>query len=114
MYKPGSVHVLPRGTAKQYKMHEGCFALEYARGRSIIFSTTPPLTCYYRMDTSDVTLWFGRYLVLDPGHSHILPHSKDYSKGDYQEFNDRQNINSYPELENTRKNKNKNKLRGGR
>jgi len=31
-YKPGMVHFLPRGTAKQYKMHEGCFALEYARG----------------------------------------------------------------------------------
>ncbi|KAJ3822424.1 C-8 sterol isomerase [Lentinula raphanica] len=31
-YPAGSVHVLPRGTAKQYKMHEGCFALEYARG----------------------------------------------------------------------------------
>jgi len=31
-YTPGMVHFLPRGTAKQYKMHEGCFALEYARG----------------------------------------------------------------------------------
>ncbi|PFH50344.1 hypothetical protein AMATHDRAFT_61271 [Amanita thiersii Skay4041] len=31
-YTPGMVHHLPRGTAKQYKMHEGCFALEYARG----------------------------------------------------------------------------------
>ncbi|KAJ7747384.1 ERG2/sigma1 receptor-like protein [Mycena metata] len=31
-YTPGTVHYLPRGTAKQYKMHEGCFALEYARG----------------------------------------------------------------------------------
>ncbi|KAG5643599.1 C-8 sterol isomerase [Asterophora parasitica] len=32
VYRPGSVHFLPRFTAKQYKMHEGCFALEYARG----------------------------------------------------------------------------------
>ncbi|KAK2462312.1 hypothetical protein APHAL10511_005618 [Amanita phalloides] len=31
-YPAGSVHHLPRGTAKQYKMHQGCFALEYARG----------------------------------------------------------------------------------
>lgn len=31
-YPPGSVHYLPRGTVKQYKMHKGCFALEYARG----------------------------------------------------------------------------------
>jgi C-8 sterol isomerase len=32
-YGPGDVHHLPRATAKQYKMHEGCFALEYARGK---------------------------------------------------------------------------------
>lgn len=34
VYKPGSVHHLPRGEKKQYKMHKGCFALEYARGTS--------------------------------------------------------------------------------
>ncbi|KIY48741.1 hypothetical protein FISHEDRAFT_73333 [Fistulina hepatica ATCC 64428] len=32
VYPAGSVHHLRRGTAKQYKMHEGCYALEYARG----------------------------------------------------------------------------------
>ncbi|KAJ3523494.1 hypothetical protein NMY22_g11417 [Coprinellus aureogranulatus] len=31
-YTPGTVHVMPRGVVKQYKMHTGCFALEYARG----------------------------------------------------------------------------------
>jgi C-8 sterol isomerase len=32
VYGPGSVHHLHRGDAKQYKMPDGCFALEYARG----------------------------------------------------------------------------------
>lgn len=31
-YRPGDVHLMRRGVAKQYKMHEGCFAMEYARG----------------------------------------------------------------------------------
>ncbi|KAJ6510609.1 ERG2/sigma1 receptor-like protein [Mycena sanguinolenta] len=31
-YTPGMMHHLPRGTVKQYKMHKGCWALEYARG----------------------------------------------------------------------------------
>ncbi|WYZ38657.1 hypothetical protein EsH8_III_000571 [Colletotrichum jinshuiense] len=32
VYPQGSVHHLHRGDVKQYKMDEGCFALEYARG----------------------------------------------------------------------------------
>ncbi|KAF8876309.1 ERG2/sigma1 receptor-like protein [Gymnopilus junonius] len=31
-YTPGMMHLMPRGVAKQYKMHEGCWAMEYARG----------------------------------------------------------------------------------
>ena len=31
-YPAGTVNFMPRGQFKQYKMHEGCFALEYARG----------------------------------------------------------------------------------
>jgi C-8 sterol isomerase len=43
-YPAGTVHHLPRGTAKQYKMHEGCFALEYARGRGNMFFSFIRLT----------------------------------------------------------------------
>ncbi|PPQ82257.1 hypothetical protein CVT26_009973 [Gymnopilus dilepis] len=31
-YTPGMVHLMPRGVAKQYKMPDECWALEYARG----------------------------------------------------------------------------------
>lgn len=34
VYEPGSVHHLRRGDAKQYKMPDECWALEYARGES--------------------------------------------------------------------------------
>ena len=33
-YTPGMVHLMPRGVAKQYKMPDECWALEYARGMS--------------------------------------------------------------------------------
>ncbi|KAI0034689.1 ERG2/sigma1 receptor-like protein [Vararia minispora EC-137] len=32
IYRPGDMHLMPRGVAKQYKMPDACFALEYARG----------------------------------------------------------------------------------
>ena len=33
-YPAGSVNLMRKGVVKQYKMHKGCFALEYARGQS--------------------------------------------------------------------------------
>jgi len=32
VYRPGEVNLMKRGVVRQYKMHEGCWALEYARG----------------------------------------------------------------------------------
>lgn len=56
VYMPGDVHHLPRGVAKQYRMPDECWALEYARGNiasmmffgffDMIFSTVDLPTIY--------------------------------------------------------------------
>jgi len=52
IYPQGSVHHLHRGTVKQYKMDEACFALEYARG------WIPPMLGFGYADTFTSTLDF--------------------------------------------------------
>ena len=52
VYGVGSVHFLPKGTSKQFKMHRGCWALEYARG------WIPPMMPFGLADTFTSTLDF--------------------------------------------------------
>ncbi|ESK96179.1 c-8 sterol isomerase [Moniliophthora roreri MCA 2997] len=52
VYPAGSVNLLRRGYGKQYKMHEGCWALEYARG------WIPPMLPFGFADTFTSTLDF--------------------------------------------------------
>ncbi|KAK3326330.1 C-8 sterol isomerase [Apodospora peruviana] len=62
VYPQGSMHHLRRGTVKQYKMPESCFALEYARG------WIPPMLFFGYADgltsTMDIpTLWRTTYVT---------------------------------------------------
>jgi C-8 sterol isomerase len=50
IYPVGSVHFLPKGHSKQFKMHRGCWALEYARG------WIPPMMPFGLADTLTSTL----------------------------------------------------------
>jgi C-8 sterol isomerase len=52
VYRVGSVHYLPKGSSKQFKMHRGCWALEYARG------WIPPMMPFGLADTLTSTLDF--------------------------------------------------------
>lgn len=55
-YPPGSVHHLPRGYTKQYKMHEGCFALEYVRGKPACTTLRQTILNLSRMGSAHVAL----------------------------------------------------------
>ncbi|RKF56558.1 C-8 sterol isomerase [Erysiphe neolycopersici] len=69
IYPQGSVHHLPRGTVKQYKMENGCFALEYARGwipPMLFFGFADGLTSTLDFPTLWRTTWVtGKHMILN-------------------------------------------------
>lgn len=84
VYKPGSVHHLRRGHAKQYKMHKGCFALEYARGAYLIVDSQCIILTYSylcRMDTPNDAVRTCRRPQLNPRLPHILSYGTHHWKG---------------------------------
>ncbi|TVY88569.1 C-8 sterol isomerase [Lachnellula willkommii] len=69
VYPQGSVHHLERGTVKQYKMDEACFALEYARGwipPMLFFGFADGLTSTLDVPTLWRTTWVtGKQMILN-------------------------------------------------
>jgi len=69
VYPQGSVHHLERGTVKQYKMDEACFALEYARGwipPMLFFGFADGLSSTLDVQTLWRTTWVtGKQMILN-------------------------------------------------
>ena len=60
VYRPGDVHHMERRRAKQYKIHEACWALEYARGpifTMLPFGLADTLTSTLDFSNLAKTLW---------------------------------------------------------
>lgn len=81
VYRPGDVHLMPRGVVKQYKMHKNCFAMEYARGEPLdfpsVFLDLAKLTDLPRLDPTYAALRTCGYAVFD-ARLHDLLQDRSY------------------------------------
>ena len=95
-YGPGEVHWLRRGETKQYKMHEGCWAMEYARGGvffpSCVYVTDFLIFFACRMDSPDASLRPHGHGHVDTGCRLVLPYRTPIGSGDGEEFTDWQDL----------------------
>jgi len=89
VYPQGSINHTKRGTVKQYKMDEACFALEYSRG------WMPPMLFFGFADGKSNSLYLSFYfgeccrtgltwrrVHVHTGYSDSLEDSLDYGTGD--------------------------------
>lgn len=96
-YGPGDVNLMKRGVIRQYKMHKGCFALEYARGEFLHVTEAEARGAHCvvagrRLDSADASIWLRRYVHVDSGLCQYLPDDCSYRSGDHQEPSHREDI----------------------
>jgi len=86
VYKPGDLNLMPRGSSpKQYKMHKGCFALEYARGKYIFLFLSLAIadsSFLYRMDPSYASVRLCRFIYLNTRFLYALENNQNHWKRD--------------------------------
>jgi len=89
VYRPGDVHLQTRGEVKQYKMHEGCFALEYARGMCFsLLNVGNNILILCRMDSPYTAVRVCGRTHVDAGYSYTLADRLDYwARDDLQPLN---------------------------
>ena len=94
-YPAGTVHHLPRGTAKQYKMHEGCFALEYARGGCFYSQNSDQINSddgAFRLDSVDDAIRSIGHVHINSRHPYIIPYDQIDRTRNHPESHRLQNI----------------------
>jgi hypothetical protein len=87
VYKAGDVHHLRRGTVKQYKMHEGCFALELARGEPLplFYLQASSSHAFRRLDSPDASVWLRGWFLVNFGCSNVMEDNLGNRQGDCHE-----------------------------